>query len=275
VGIVNRKKTLISWMICSLMFLFVCFPVWADDNNLGEGAVPKKKGQTDIMAGVVVDYMGKLRFLVLDRDLNKPIAGVSVEIFIPSLNRYVLFGLTDSNGIYELDVAYNMNSSVADSDQFIKNDGEDYSFQGTLVYLNDNNIQYRVYKAEWLPYPYEGSYLVKGDKVPETIIVKLYQKETKPNKPSSGGNSSGGSSSGGRSPGVTPVNTPPTDTPPSLNNAEGSGTSGIPKTGVEGTLPYWVFSLVFFLLSGSTIWKLSKLDNKSKETKRRESDDTI
>ncbi|WP_395548749.1 MULTISPECIES: hypothetical protein [unclassified Lacrimispora] len=265
----GRKKILLSWLICCLLFLFACFPVWADGNSLGEGAVPKRDGQTDIMAGVVVDYMGKLRFLVLDRDLNKPIADASVEIYIPSLNRYVLFGLTDSNGIYELDVAYNMNSSIADSDQFIKNNSEDYTFQGTLVYLNDNNIQYRVYKAEWLPYPYEGSYLVKGDKVPETIIVKLYQKETKPNKPSSGG-----SSSGGRSPGVTPVNTPPTDTPPSLNNAVGIGTSGIPKTGVEGTYPYWAFGFVFFLLAGGAIRKLSKLDNESKE-KRRDSDDTI
>ncbi|WP_313187188.1 hypothetical protein [Lacrimispora sp.] len=270
-----RKKKLISWLICSLMFLFVCFPVWADDNNLGEGSVPIRNGQTDIMAGVAVDYMGKLRFLVLDRDLGKPIAGASVEIFIPSLNRYVLFGLTDSNGIYELDVAYNMNFSVADSDQFVKNDGEDYAFQGTLVYLNDNNIQYRVYKAGWLPYPHEGSYLVKGDKVPETITIKLYQKETKPNQPGPGGSSSGGSSSGGKSPGGTPMNTPPADKPPLLNNAEGTGTSGIPKTGVEGTFPYWAFGFVFFLLAGGTIRKLSKLDNESKETKRRDSDDAI
>ncbi len=271
----GRKKVLSSWLICSLLFLFVCFPAWADDNSPGEGSVPKRNGQTDIMAGVVVDYMGKLRFLVLDRDLGKPIADASVEIFIPSLNRYVLFGLTDSNGIYELDVAYNMNASVADSDQFTKNDSEDYTFQGTLVYLSDNNIQYRVYKAGWLPYPHEGSYLVKGDKVPETIIVKLYQKVTTPNKPGSGGSSSGGSLSGGKSPGGTSMNTPLADTPPSLNNTEGTGTSGIPKTGVEGTFPYWAFGFVFFLLAGGVIRKLSKLDNESKETKRRDYDDTI
>ncbi|MBW4845114.1 MAG: hypothetical protein KZY87_05955 [Lachnospiraceae bacterium] len=261
----GRKKILLSWLICCLLFLFACFPVWADGNSLGEGAVPKRDGQTDIMAGVVVDYMGKLRFLVLDRDLNNPIAGASVEIFISSLNRYVLFGLTDSNGMYELDVAYNMNSSVPDSDQFMNDDGN-YVFNGTLVYLNDNNIQYRVYKAGWLPYPHTGSYILKGDKVPETITVKLYQEKRDGDN---GGNGTGpGKTASGGSPSVNPPASleeiPPLDT-------EGkTGTGGIPKTGVEGTLRYWVFGFLFFLIAGGAIWKLSKLDNESKETKRRD-----
>ncbi|HCD45473.1 MAG TPA: hypothetical protein DEQ64_17430 [Lachnoclostridium sp.] len=267
----GRKRILLSWLICGLLFLFACFPVWADDNSPGGGTVPKRNGQTDIVAGVVVDYMGKLRFLVLDRDLNNPIAGVSVEIFIPSLNRYVLFGLTDSDGIYELDVAYNMASSISDSDQFIKND-KNYTFNGTLVYLNDNNIQYRVYKAGWLPYPHNGSYILKGEKVPETITIKLYQKkngedsddkETVPDKTVPGGSFPGG----------TPLDKLPSDIPdkmPPLGYGGGTGTGGIPKTGVEGALLYWAFGFIFFLLAGGAIWKLSRLDNESKETKRRE-----
>jgi hypothetical protein len=267
----GRNRILLSWLICGLLFLFACFPVWADDNSPGGGTVPKRNGQTDIVAGVVVDYMGKLRFLVLDRDLNNPIAGVSVEIFIPSLNRYVLFGLTDSDGIYELDVAYNMASSISDSDQFIKND-KNYTFNGTLVYLNDNNIQYRVYKAGWLPYPHNGSYILKGEKVPETITIKLYQKkngedsddkETVPDKTVPGGSFPGG----------TPLDKLPSDIPdkmPPLGYGGGTGTGGIPKTGVEGALLYWAFGFIFFLLAGGAIWKLSRLDNESKETKRRE-----
>ncbi|MFV0239781.1 MAG: hypothetical protein ACK5H4_07040 [Lacrimispora sphenoides] len=265
----GRKKFLLSWLICNLLFLFVCFPVWADDNSLGGGTVPKRNGRTDIVAGVVVDYMGKLRFQVLDRDNNNPIEGVSVEIFIPSLNRHVLFGLTDSDGIYELDVAYNMASSVADSDQFIKNN-ENYTFNGTLVYLNDNNIQYRVYKAGWLPYPYNGSYLLKGDKVPETITIKLYQKKN-------GEDGDGGDDKdtvldktvpGGNLPGGPPLDKLPSDIP---DNTPPLGyVGGIPKTGVEGALIYWAYGLIFFLLAGGAIWKLSKLDSESKETKRRD-----
>ena len=122
----GKRRILLSWLICGLLFLFVSFPAWAEDNSLGGGTVPKRHEGTDIVAGVVVDYMGKLRFLVLDRDHNNPVSGVSVEIFIPSLNRYVLFGLTDSDGIYELDAAYNVSSFVSDRDQFIKNDRELY-----------------------------------------------------------------------------------------------------------------------------------------------------
>ncbi len=267
----GRKKILLSWLICGLLFLFVCFPVWAGDNSLGKGTVPKRNGKTDIMAGVVVDYMGKLRFLILDRDLNNPIAGVSVEIFIPSLNRYVLFGLTDSNGMYELDVAYNMNSSVPDSDQFINDDGN-YTFNGTLVYLNDNNIQFRVYKAGWLPYPHTGSYILKGDKVPETITVKLYQ-EKKDGDSGDHGTSPGKTTSGGGSLGSTPsVKNPPAslDEIPPFDSEGKTGTGGIPKTGVEGVLRYWAFGFLFFLIAGGGIWKLLKLENESKETKRRD-----
>ncbi|WP_186422428.1 hypothetical protein [Lacrimispora celerecrescens] len=262
----GKKRFFLSWLICNLLFLFVCFPAWADENSLGKGTVPKRNGRTDIVAGVVVDYMGKLRFQVLDRDSNNPIAGVSVEIFIPSLNRYVLFGLTDSDGIYELDVAYNMVSSVPDSDQFIKND-ENYTFHGTLVYLNDNNIQYRVYKAGWLPYPRNGSYILKGDKVPETITITLYQKK----------NGEDGDDNvtvhdktvpGGSFPEGPPLDELPSDIPPPLS--QGGGAGGIPKTGVEGALIYWAYGLIFFLLAGGAIWKLSKLDNESKETKRRD-----
>lgn len=263
----GRKKILLSWLICCLLFLFACFPVWADDNSLGEGSVPKRDGQTDIMAGVVVDYMGKLRFLVLDRDSDNPIAGVSVEIFIPSLNRYVLFGLTDTNGMFELDVAYNMNYSVPDSDQFINDDGN-YTFNGTLVYLNDNNIQYRVYKAGWFPYPHTGSYILKGDKVPETITVKLYQEKEYDNETGPGKTTSGGGSSGS-APTVKPPPASLEEIPP-LDSGGTTGTGGIPKTGVEGTLHYWAFGFIFFLLAGGAIWKLSKLDNESKETKRRD-----
>ena len=263
----GRKKLLLSWLICGLLILFVCFPAWADGKILGGGAIPKGNGDTDIMAGVVVDYMGKMRFLVLDRKFNTPIEDVSVEIFIPSLNRYVLFGLTDSNGIYELEVANSIALSAPESEQFIK-DGNNYTSNGMLVYLNSNRVQYRVYKAGWAPYPCSGIYTLKGEKEPETVTIYLYQR----NGEETDGEETGSNIivPGEGFPGDIPLNTLPSDIPDEIPPfSYGKGTAGIPKTGVEGALYYWALGLIFFLIAGGAIRKLSRLDNESKETKRR------
>lgn len=264
----DRKKLLFSWPICSLLILLVCFPVWADGKSSGGGAVPKGNGDTDIMAGVVVDYMGKMRFLVLDIESNNPLESVSVEIFIPSLNRYVLFGMTDSSGIYELEVVNSTALSAPESEQFIK-DGDNYISNGMLVYLSSNRVRYRVYKAGWNPYPRSGRYTLKGGKEPETVTIYLYQRN---------GNDSDDDDAGSKKvvpgEGSIPLEELPSEIPdkiPPLSHSE--GTSGIPKTGVEGALYYWALGLIFFLLAGGAIWKLSRPDTKSKETKRREQND--
>lgn len=254
----GRRNIFFLWLIFGLLFQFACFPVRADYMSHAGGTVPKGNGQTEMIAGVVVDYMGKLRFLVVDKAQGDPIEGASVELYIPSLNRYVLFGITDRNGVYELDVAYNINSSVPDDDQFIKDNGE-YRFDGTLVYLNDNNIQYRAYKAGWSPYAYYGTHVLKGDEIPETIIIKLYKIK--------GGSGSNQHASGGDTAVDEPLFEIPGDgIPPDF----GEGTGGIPKTGVEGAIRYWALGLLFFLLAGAAIWKLSRTDNESRGAKRRD-----
>ena len=73
---------------------------------------------------------------------------------------------------------------------------------------------------------------------------------------------------GGTFPRVPPLDI--SDIMPPMGNGGGSGTGGIPKTGVEGALLYWAYGLIFFLLAGGAIWKLSRLDNESKERKRRD-----
>ncbi len=73
---------------------------------------------------------------------------------------------------------------------------------------------------------------------------------------------------GGNLPGGPPLDKLPSDIP---DNTPPLGyVGGIPKTGVEGALIYWAYGFIFFLLAGGAIWKLSKLDSESKETKRRD-----
>ncbi len=257
----GRKKLLLACMIYSLLIPFFCFPAWADGKSTGGGAVLKGNGDTNITAGVVVDYMGKMRFLVLDSKDNEPIENVSVEIYIPSLKRYVLFGLTDSHGIYELVVANSTALSAPESEQFSKN-GDDYISNGGVVYLSSNRVQYRVYKSGWAPYPRSEIYLMKATAglEPETVIIYLYEKDG--DETDSGETGTKKIVPGEAFPGGIPL-----DEIPPLNY--GGETSGIPKTGVEGALYYWALGLLFFLLAGGAIWKLLRLDNESKETKRR------
>ena len=272
----GRKKTLIAWIICGLLCLTACFPAWAN-NSSGGGTVPKSGG-TDIVAGVVVDYMGKLRFVVLDRDTNNPISGASVEIYIPSLQRYVLFGLTDSNGVFELDVAFNMSNWGHERDQF-NGDDPQYPFTGTILYLNDNNIQYRVYKSGWLPYPYMGTYLLEGKTIPETVTIYLYKNNEvlDPDEPGPGPGPVPGPGPGpgtdndyfeqGGTTFVDKLLSILEEALP-LGGLGGTGTSGIPKTGVEGAIHYWAFGLVFFVIAAMAIWKMLKSDDVSREVKR-------
>lgn len=264
----GRKKGILLWMICIVMWI-TTGTVWAGSS----GAEPKRDGQTDVMAGVVVDYMGKLRFLVLERGTEIPIPGASVEIYIPSLDRYVLFGLTDANGIYELDIAYNMIPGADLSSQFETVNGEP-KLQGTLLYLDSNRIKYQVYKAGWLLYPTQGEEVLETKEVPQTIIEHLYKKKGDSGSGNGDGGNKGnntGGNNGGNSGGS--ISSPPFDQLVSLISdavplaglhEDEKGTGGIPKTGVEGAIPYWAAGFVFFLLAGGVLYYLLKKE-KGKE----------
>lgn len=242
----GKKRTILMCLVCMFLLLTGQSAMAASEG----GAEPVRDGQTDVMAGVVVDYMGKLQFLVVDRDTKNPIPGASIEIYIPSLDRYVLFGVTDANGTLELDVAYGERSG-----QFTESGGQTV-FAGTTLFLKDNNISYRAYKADWLPYPYEGTTVLATREVPQIITIELYKKK----KDSGGGGGGGGSSSGGGS-GET-ISTFPIgeqDIPMASITADQTS-GGIPKTGVEGTMQYWIAGLLFFLIAGGLVALILKND---------------
>ncbi len=240
----KRKNPILMWIIS--MVLCLSFTLSALANSSG-GVTAKTDGSTDIVAGVVVDYMGKLKFVVLDRDTLEPISGASIEIYIPSIDRYVLFGITDAEGAYELDIAYDMSTVV--SNDFQEVDGNTV-FQGDLLYLTSNTIQYRAYKSTWKPYPYAGNVVLDTKEVPQVVYIYLYKDEPKPTKPGGGGGGGGGGSKDTNPPLETIV-----DEEVPLGEFPGTGTgSGIPKTGVEGAIQYWVAGLIAFLVAGGLLW---------------------
>lgn len=262
-----RRKSIKLWLICSLLCLLAGFSAWA---GTAGGAAPQRKGQTEVQIGVVVNYMGKLRFVVLEQGTQVPIPGASVEVYIPALDRYVLFGLTDANGIYELDVACNMDLNTPDSVQFTESEGS-YTFTGSPLYLSSNHIRYRIYKRDWLPHPSIGETMLETTEVPQVITIYLYKEKT-------GGDSDGG---GGSNPNPTsPATIPPEGSLEgktiisSINKLMQSilesvipqsnrNSGAIPKTGVEGAAHYWLLGFLFFLLAGGIVCILLKKDKKS------------
>lgn len=261
----SRRKSIKLWLAVSLLCLLAAFPARAGTEG---GAAPKRKGQTEVQVGVVVNYMGKLRFEVLERGTQVPIPGASVEIYITALDRYVLFGQTDANGIYELDVAYNMQPDTPDSAQFTESGGN-YTFTGSPLYLSSNNIRYRVYKAGWLPHPSMGETMLETMEIPQVITIYLHK---------SGTGGGGGDKPGPTTPTVIPpdksfINSIMDNLQWILDSAipqSGMDSGGIPKTGVEGAVHYWLLGLVFFLLAGSIVYILLKKDKGSVERERRE-----
>lgn len=207
----SRKRILLTGVLCIALWLTAGTP----EASQRQGIVAGNNSQTDIVAGVVVDYMGKLRFEVYQQETKTPIEGVAVEVYITSLGRYVLLGLTDVDGASELDI--------------------------TTLYLNSSEIQYQLYKSGWLPYPYRGTEILEENKVLHVVTVYLYRAGTSSDDSGSVSSSGGGTSADD----VTLIEEPFPS--PGLDEKK---TGGIPKTGVGGAIPYWVAGSVFFLLAG-------------------------
>lgn len=265
----SRKNRLLAGILYMALWLTAGM-AWAGQ---GQGTVSENNGQTDIEAGVIVaDYMGKLRFEVYRQGTTTPIEEASVELYIPSRDRYVLLGLTDANGIFELDFNYNSDSSADLAAQFLASDGT-LAFQGTLLYLTSNEIQYQVYKSGWLPYPYQETETLTINQDTQVITVYLYKQSTGGGSGGGGGSStsSGGSGSGGSS--LDDLFELIEDEAPLAGLDPGEKAGQLPKTGVEGAVPYWIAGTVFFLLAGGILVFLWKKEQELKKRERRYGDE--
>ena len=177
-----RKRILI--LLTVVIYLATGIPSYAaneesatssgGDGVIG-GAEPSFEGKsgTQVYVGVLVDYMGKLKFCVRDRDTKKPIEGASVELFVKGMDRYIFFGLTDKTGCYELDVAYSKQDDNIE-DQYEEKNGR-ITFKGNMALFQDNQILYKVYKQSYLPYPETGEVYLSSIKLPHQVDVYLYR----------------------------------------------------------------------------------------------------
>lgn len=265
------KKRLLIGIMCLAAWM-TAGTVWAGEGQVSDSG---NGGQTDILAGVIVEYMGKLRFEVYQQGTTIPIEGASVELYIPSLGRHVLLGMTDANGVYELE--YSLDTPADPDSQFQTVDGA-LIFQGTLLYLSSSEIQYQIYKSGWYPYPYQGMEILSGHEVPCVITVYLYQESVEPTTSGGSGNGGSGSSGSGSSgtgstsdggastdDAITIINDPF----PGAGLNEGENAGGIPRTGVEGAIPYWIAGALFFLLAGGILLFLWKNGTGNKENEER------
>lgn len=242
------KRTL--KMAAAALFAWIlafAFPAWAATEGGTQG---QRNGQTEVIAGVAVDYMGKLRFEVKDEATKNPIKGASVELWIPGINggegAYVLFGVTDENGALELDVAYNRSGQ---ENTFETADGK-LEFNGTLLYLDNNQLKYQIYKAGWLPYPKRGEVKLELHEIPQVVVVYLYQKG------GGGGGHDGNSEGGSGTRGGGPSDQEWMITDPEVPLAPGSPggpLSAIPKTGVENYALLWGIGCILMLLAAGIV----------------------
>ncbi|MGL4606539.1 MAG: LPXTG cell wall anchor domain-containing protein, partial [Eubacteriaceae bacterium] len=188
-----------------------------------------------------------------DKYTLAPIEGASVDIFVKSLGRYVFFGLTDAQGVYSLDVAFGDENSNDIQEfsvrevSYIKEEAEgiqaysvedlgipqiytgeslglsktnalesgDINFTGSPLYLQDNQIQWQVYKENYLPYPEMGVLFLDVIPMPTSVDVFLYQND-------------------------------PDD--PKKNESLGS-----PKTGVEEDLFLLIMGITLLVLTGNIL----------------------
>lgn len=239
-------------MTVCLLFMVCWFQVLTAFAGTEGGSETRSNGQSEVLAGVVVDYMGKLRFEVKDEKTLNPIPGASVELWIPGIRggegAYVLFGITDEHGVLELDVAY---QTGGQENQFVTTDGK-LTFGGSLLYLSGNHLKYQVYKAGWLPYPKQGEVTLELKEVPQVITVLLHKPEGGGGGNGGGGNGGGGSGHGGNS----SFDSSQIETKEEVPVPDYTGVQPIapmPKTGVENYSLFWGAALLFFVMAAGVM----------------------
>lgn len=201
------------------------------------------KSSTDISAGVVVDYMGKLKFIIKDEETAKPIEGASVELYVPELERYVLFGQSGADGIYQLDVSYG--TGTDEQKQYLQGESEARE-KGRIAEFESNQIRWKVYKKDYLPYPAEGEVFLDAVTLPYEVEVSLYREPGETDETQATEEPDDTDDTEGTEP--TETDTTETTKTPVTNpsgNQKPPHSGQIPKTGVEQALGYGMIGLGF------------------------------
>ena len=311
----SRRRITAVILLCIMLFTTGQIAMAQTDGEIHGAPGNNNSGGTSVYAGVTVDYMGRVRFLVLEKKSGAPIPGVSLEIWIPSQNRYVLCGVTDEDGGVEFDVVYesgrdaeigikvpdNIDSQTqpaqptnlsSQAQPFtLRSKAASFSIfgkllptinnedvvRGSVLYLPENTISYRCYKWGYYPYPVKGTFTLgrlpggstalgqSAKKVNGvlTLEIDLQLERREINGGGSGGtgiNNITGSVVQKDSLGNTLSDLPelfPVD------DSGGLESGVIPKTGVEGTMHYWLAALICFLIAGMILFFILRSDRDS------------
>ncbi|MDR1764607.1 MAG: hypothetical protein LBR77_00630 [Lachnospiraceae bacterium] len=280
-------KRIKGFMAVCVLFAMVCAWCPAAFGSVGQPVAREGSGgggspstgtefrtSTDVYAGVVTDYMGQIRFIVYIRGTTTPIPDASIDIYIPSIDRYVFVGNTDANGILDLDFAYTDDEAApfqnlgvpaayppGSTAQVIPEyGGAVLRYTYHVLYLASNQIKYKVYKAWWNPYPSYQEAEVELYPTPKVYISYLYREDsdseiwfdTKDDGSSIGSGVSGGKDAGGL--------------PDTGDASQGSDLGSLPKTGVESHLNLLLLLLGLLLIAvGFVLWLFAAKDEDDDE----------
>lgn len=238
----------------ALSFLLgVCLAVTAfaqESNAKTGGTTAQQKADTEVWAGVSVDYMFPLRYEVYDPH-NQPLAGVSIEHYDYNAQEYVYVGRTNENGTWETKVPAGYFNEV------IIGGAQGVSVADTrALYEGNGELRHRLSKDGFLIVEGLADYTIETDEKGEQVIVIRITMQYDTPESSSVPNESPSS-------GVAK----PESTQPNSTSTPAASTGGrLPQTGVPS---YWIFLAVgslLLLLAALIIYKILR-DEKKNRTK--------
>ena len=205
-----------------LAFLLAAVSAFAQENN---GNLGGATGDTEIWAGVTVDYMFPLRYEVYDPK-NQPLSGVSIEHYDYNAKEYVYVGRTNENGIWETQIPADYFNNV------IIGGAQGVSVADTrALYEGNGELRHRLSKNGFLIVEGRADYTIELNEKREQVIVVRVTMQYEDSASSS-------------TPSPSEPGTSGTNPPASVPNSRPNG-GGLPQTGVPS---YWIFLAVGSLL---------------------------
>lgn len=218
----KMKKRLVAAALSFLLILCMAVSAFAQENN---GNLGGATGDTEIWAGVTVDYMFPLRYEVYDPK-NQPLSGVSIEHYDHNAKEYVYVGRTNENGIWETQIPADYFNNV------IIGGAQGVSVADTrALYEGNGELRHRLSKNGFLIVEGRADYTIELNEKREQVIVVRVTMQYEDSASSS-------------TPGPSDPGTSGTNPPASVPNSRPNG-GGLPQTGVPS---YWIFLAVGSLL---------------------------
>lgn len=253
-------KKMTAMVLSFLIVMALAATGFAQEAKPG-GAVAQENGsiETEVWAGVTVDYMFPLRYEVYDPQ-NQPLADVSIEHYDHTQGEYVYVGRTNAQGVWETQVPAGYFSDV------IIGGAQGVSVADTrALYEGSGELKHRLSKDGFVIVEGPADYTVETDEQGQTtIVIRITMQYDEPQsdttKPESGESTPGSSDTTKPESGAAK---------PESGSSKPNGGS-LPQTGVPA---YWMFlglgSLLLLLAALILLNVYKKVKNTQKNDKAR------